>query len=99
MCVDCGLSPSIVSGIRSGRKKGINAESAEKIAKYFGVSLAYVVAGEEEETQILLDPFTQKIYDACDELTDADKEVVLAIVHNMVGKNREVDSLRGGDKV
>ena len=47
MCADLGLSRSVMSDLKSGRKKGFNAEIAQKIALYFGVSVAYLL-GEEE---------------------------------------------------
>jgi hypothetical protein len=33
--------------LKSGRKKGVNAPTAQKIANYFGVSVGYLL-GEEE---------------------------------------------------
>ena len=37
MCVDLGLSKSLMTDLKSGRKKGITAETAQKIADYFSV--------------------------------------------------------------
>lgn len=50
MCADLGLSRSVMSDLKSGRKKGFSAEIAQKIASYLGVSVAYLL-GEEEETE------------------------------------------------
>ena len=49
MCVDLGLSKSVMTDLKSGRKKGVNAETAQKIANYFNVSVGYLLG--EEETQ------------------------------------------------
>ena len=34
MCVDLGLSKSLMTDLKSGRKKGITAETAQKIAVF-----------------------------------------------------------------
>ena len=47
MSREIGLSPNLMTELKSGRKKGLSAKSAEKIARYFGVSVAYLL-GEEE---------------------------------------------------
>ena len=51
MCVDLGLSKSVMTDLKSGRKKGLNAETAQKIAKYFDVSVGYLLGEEAEESQ------------------------------------------------
>ena len=35
MCTDLGLSKSLMTDLKNGRKKGVNAETAQKIASYF----------------------------------------------------------------
>ena len=49
MCVDLGLSKSLMTDLKAGRKKGISAETAQKIADYFGVSIERVLNGKEKE--------------------------------------------------
>ena len=48
MCVDLGISKSLMTDLKSGRKKGVNAETAQKIASYFNVTVGYLL-GEEEK--------------------------------------------------
>ena len=48
MCLDLGMSKSTMSDLKSGRKKSVTAETAQKIASYLGVSVAYLL-GEEEK--------------------------------------------------
>lgn len=50
MCSDLGLSKSTVTDLKSGRKKGVTAATALKIATYFGVTVAYLM-GEEEQKE------------------------------------------------
>ena len=51
MCTELGFSKSLMTDLKSGRKKGINAETAQKIASYFGVSVGYLLGEEEKEEQ------------------------------------------------
>ena len=48
MCADLGMSRSFMTELRKGRAKGITAETAEKIAKYFAVSVDYLLGKEEK---------------------------------------------------
>ena len=50
MCSELGLSRSVMTDLKSGRKKGFSAEIAQKIATYFGVSVDYLINGEEKES-------------------------------------------------
>lgn len=56
MCADLGLSRSVMSDLKSGRKKGFSAEIAQKIATYFNVSIAYLLGEETEEKDIKKSP-------------------------------------------
>ena len=49
MCLDLGFSKSLMTDLKSGRKKGLNAETAQKIASYFNVSVGYLLGLEEKE--------------------------------------------------
>lgn len=49
MCLDIGCSKSLVTGLKSGRTKSVTAETAQKIADYFGVSTARVLYGKEKD--------------------------------------------------
>lgn len=51
MCRDLGISKSLMTDLKSGRKKGVNAETAQKIASYFNVSVGYLL-GEEEKIEM-----------------------------------------------
>ncbi len=51
MCVDLGLSKSLMTDLKSGRKTGINVATAQKIADYFSVSVDRVLGKEKAPTQ------------------------------------------------
>lgn len=54
MCTDLGLSKSLMTDLKSGRKKTISAPTAQKIASYFGVTVGYLLGEEEEKEKPLV---------------------------------------------
>ena len=48
MCADIGISRGLITDLKMGRKNGITAVTAQKIASYFDVSVGYLL-GEETE--------------------------------------------------
>ena len=42
------LSKNLMTELKSGRKKGINAETANKLASYFGVTVAYLLGVDDQ---------------------------------------------------
>lgn len=48
MCADLGLSRSLMSDLKYGRKKSISAETAQKIADYFGVTVFEILNGTHQ---------------------------------------------------
>ncbi len=51
MCADLGMSKSFMTELRKGRAKSIKAETAQKIADYFGVTVGYLLGNEDLETK------------------------------------------------
>lgn len=91
MCVDLGLSKSLMTDLKSGRKKGITAETAQKIADYFSVSVDRVLNGpdtkkaptQEDEREITFDDFTYAMQNESKELTDGDKQILLSLAKQL----------------
>lgn len=48
LCDELGLSRGILTDLKMGRKKSLYAETAWKIANYFGVSVGYLLGLEEK---------------------------------------------------
>lgn len=46
MCTDTGISKGLLTDLKMGRRTGVSAVTAQKIAAYFGVSVGYLL-GEE----------------------------------------------------
>lgn len=54
LCKDIGISPNVMTELRKGRRSGLSAKNADKIASYFGVSVGYLL-GTEPEPLLTLD--------------------------------------------
>ena len=56
MCVECGISKSTPTELKSGRTKMLSSSAILKIANYFGVSVEYL-AGEtnKKEPSVTID--------------------------------------------
>ena len=50
MCLELGLSKSTMSDMKSGRKKGLSTDNAQKIADYFDVPVGYLLTGEDKNS-------------------------------------------------
>lgn len=74
MCTDLGFSKSLMTDLKSGRKKGVNAETAQKIASYFGVSVGYLL-GEEQRPTVSAEK-EEKPTVADDELSENVKKLI-----------------------
>lgn len=84
LCDELGLSRALVTDLKMGRKKSISAETAQKIAGYFGVSVAYLLGQGEQD---LLDEADIAFYGQFKELTDEQKETVRDMVRLMRKRN------------
>ncbi len=63
MCREVGIQPSIMTDLKMGRQSGLSAKTAQRIASYFGVSVAYLL-GEEDTAQSGEDATLQKLKDS-----------------------------------
>ena len=50
MCTDLGISKGLLTDLKMGRRTGLSATNAQKIATYFGVTVGYLL-GEEDKTE------------------------------------------------
>lgn len=49
MCKDTGIQPSVMTDLKKGRRQTVKAETATRLASYFGVSVDYLLGNEEKE--------------------------------------------------
>ena len=83
MCLDLGLSKSTLSDVKSGRKKSYTAETAQKIASYFGVTVGYLL-GEEETKKSPVEPMLNEgekmLLDLFRQIPEDRQQVVIAMI-------------------
>ena len=80
LCDQLGLSRGLMTDLKMGRKKSLSAETAQKIAGYFGVSVAYLLGQEEHD---VLDEVDVAFYGEFKELTEEQKDAVRSMVRLM----------------
>ena len=70
MCTDTGISKGLLTDLKMGRRTGVSAVTAQKIASYFNVSVGYLL-GEEDKKE---EPTAQG-----EELSEDIKELISCI--------------------
>ena len=81
LCNDLGISRGLITDLKMGRKKSVSAETAQKIAAYFGVSVGMLL-GQEEESDVLLQADVA-FYGDYKELNEEEKKAVRDMVRLM----------------
>lgn len=51
MCTDLKISKGLLSDLKYGRRSGVSAETAQKIAAYFDVTVGYLLGKEETKKE------------------------------------------------
>ena len=98
VCNDLGLSRGLMTDLKMGRKKGVSAETANRIANYFGVSVDYLLTGEEKtpaesgERAISYDDFTYAMQNEAAELTEDDKALLLSMARQLNTARKKKES-------
>ena len=82
MCSELGLSRGLMTDLKMGRKKSVSAQTAQKIAAYFGVSVGYLL-GDAEANADILDQVDVAFYGEFKELDEDEKETVRDMVRLM----------------
>ena len=85
LCDELGLSRSLMTDLKMGRKKSVNAETAQKIADFFGVSVGFLLGQSQDKAlqNDILDTVDIAFYGEYKELNDEDKETVRDMVRLM----------------
>ncbi len=88
LCDELNLSRSLMTDLKMGRKKSVNAETAQKIAGFFGVSVAYLL-GQAEPAPEVLEQVDVAFYGDFKELNEDEKETVRDMVRLMRERRAE----------
>ena len=91
LCDELNLSRSLMTDLKMGRKKTVNAETAQKIAGFFGVSVAYLLGQEAAagDAPNLLEQVDVAFYGDFKELNEEEKETVRDMVRLMRERRAE----------
>ena len=80
LCDELGISRGLMTDLKMGRKKGVNAETAQKIASFFGVSVGYLLGIEGSdavnENTVNLEQVDVAFYGDFKELSEEEKAVI-----------------------
>ena len=93
LCDELSISRGLITDLKMGRKKGVTAETAQKIAAYFGVSVGYLL-GQEGRGNVdnastgkdILDEVDVAFYGDFKALDEEQKEAVRDMVRLMRGR-------------
>ena len=88
LCDELQLSRSLITDLKMGRKKSLNAQTAQKIAGFFGVSVGYLL-GQDDSTADVLDQVDVAFYGEFKELDEQEKETVRDMVRLMRQRRAE----------
>lgn len=93
LCDELQLSRGLITDLKMGRKKSLNAQTAQKIAAFFGVSVGYLLGQESAAGQDLLDEVDVAFYGDFKELDEQEKETIRDMVRLM--RQRRMENQRG----
>ena len=86
MCVDLGISKSMMTKLRDNPSRQITSETAKKIADYFGVSVERVLTGEKETAPIS----GSGLPEGYEQLTPANRAIVDRLIADLAKSQSNV---------
>jgi transcriptional regulator with XRE-family HTH domain len=89
MCTDTGISKGLLTDLKMGRRTGVSAVTAQKIASYFGVSVGYLLGEEEKEEKPTvkddeLSENVKKLVDFAKSVPDDKVDMILRVMKSIV---------------
>lgn len=89
MCTEAGISKGLLTDLKMGRRTGVSAVTAQKIASYFGVSVGYLLGEEEKEEKPTvnddeLSENIKKLVDFAKSVPEDKVELVLKVMQSIV---------------
>ncbi len=79
LCKDIGVSPNMMTELRAGRRAGLSAKTADKIASYFGVSVGQLL-GTEPPKEPELTAEERDVLDAVRRATPEQRRAILTLL-------------------
>ena len=88
LCLQLGMSKSVLSDLKSGRKKTLSADTLSKIAAHLSVTADFLLGNEATQPDIL-DQVDVAFYGDFKELTAEQKEAVRDMVRAMRARRKQ----------
>ena len=95
LCADIGISKSTLTDLKMGRKSGLSATNAQKIASYFGITVGYLL-GETDPafevsylqaanklTELVQDQEFIELYESYRKLSKKNKQIVKGLIEGL----------------
>ncbi len=81
LCSEIGISKGLITDLKMGRRTGVSAKTADKIAQYFNVSVSSLLGTEQEKPpvdneRLSDDALKFALFGDATDITDADIEDV-----------------------
>lgn len=83
LCAELGISRGLMTDLKMGRRTGVSAQTADKIAKYFGVSVGYLLGTESDKTGDVLDEIDVAFYGEFKQLDQEQQQTIRDMVRLM----------------
>lgn len=88
LCSEIGISKGLLTDLKMGRRTGVSAVTAQKIASYFGVSVGYLLGEEDKKEQPTeMDGLSEKkklLMDFVMSVPDEKAEMLLRVMKSIV---------------
>lgn len=87
MCNDVGISKGLLTDLKMGRRTGVSAVTAQKIASYFNVSVGYLLGEEDEKKPTDDDRLSEnmkQLIDFVKNVPEEKAELVLKVMRTIV---------------
>ncbi len=83
MCTDLGISKGLLTDLKMGRRSGVSAKTADKIASYFGVTVGYLLGTEDrtvmsDSDTISEDDIKAAFFEGAEDLTKEEMDALWA---------------------
>lgn len=88
MCTDLGISKGLLTDLKMGRRSGVSAVTAQKIAAYFNVSVGYLLGeeGQKEKPTVIDDGLSEekrKLIDKIKKLPEDQVQLLLQVAERI----------------
>lgn len=94
MCTETGISKGLLTDLKMGRRTGVSATTAQKIASYFGVTVGYLLGEEEENKKTATDNGSdlseskKRLLALAEQCSEEDAEKLLQMMQILLGKKQ-----------